>query len=688
MLVTERFKLNPLTQAALQREDPQFGFGLLGAATYYRTYSRIKPDGSQEGWADTVIRVVEGALSILKTHRAKNNLSWDEMDMQSLATKFAANIFEFKFLPPGRGLWVGGTEHVYNSGSMAHNNCAFVSVKKLSHDASWCMNALMLGVGVGYDTYRGTINLKEPAQFTTEIYTIPDSRQGWVTSVEKLIQSYELGKGEIKFDYSKIRPKGSPIKGFGGIASGPKPLQELHESLRVVLSKRARKEISSVRCISDTINLIARCVVSGNVRRSALIALGRPDDDEFLNLKNWNLPENKERCDFQTGWAHTANNSVVLESAEDFDYLPKIAPLVSINAEPGVLNLMSVQKYARRGEKKRDRAIGVNPCGEIALEDKELCNLVEVFPTRCRKENEFFEALNLATRFASIVSLLETESDENNEVVERNRRIGVSISGIVDWLTALPRKSDFVRLMNEGYEIVKETNARHAIDNKVPASVRLTTVKPSGTISLLAGVSAGMHHPIFRRYIRRMKVDSASPLVEILTDAGVPYEPDNADPKNTYIFEFPVEQKNIKAQDEVSLQEHGMRLMTISRFWADNAASNTSTFKATLYEDSEGNEVSEFMHPDDARQRGYKVKERGEEESIEAFLTYLIPEVKSVSMSPTSQSRMVFPQSPYESITVAKLEQRQALLKPVDWSKFGGSDGQDNRFCSNDSCEI
>jgi hypothetical protein len=185
-----------------------------------------------------------------------------------------------------------------------------------------------------------------------------------------------------------------------------------------------------------------------------------------------------------------------------------------------------------------------------------------------------------------------------------------------------------------------------------------------------------------------MKVDSASPLVEILTDAGVPYEPDNADPKNTYIFEFPVEQKNIKAQDEVSLQEHGMRLMTISRFWADNAASNTSTFKATLYEDSEGNEVSEFMHPDDARQRGYKVKERGEEESIEAFLTYLIPEVKSVSMSPTSQSRMVFPQSPYESITVAKLEQRQALLKPVDWSKFGGSDGQDNRFCSNDSCEI
>ena len=104
MLVTERFTLNPLTQSALRRREPQFGFGLLGAATYYRTYSRIKPDGSQEGWADTVIRTVEGVMSILKTHRAKNRLSWNESDMQGLATKMAMYIFEFKFLPPGRGL--------------------------------------------------------------------------------------------------------------------------------------------------------------------------------------------------------------------------------------------------------------------------------------------------------------------------------------------------------------------------------------------------------------------------------------------------------------------------------------------------------------------------------------------------------------------------------------------------------
>lgn len=326
--------------------------------------------------------------------------------------------------------------------------------------------------------------------------------------------------------------------------------------------------------------------------------------------------------------------------------------------------------------------------GEIALEDKELCNLVEVFPTRCKTEREYFRALELATMFASMVSLLETGSDETNEVIERNRRIGVSISGIVDWLAELKNKSDFIRLMNEGYDVVKATNIKHAIDNNVPASIRLTTVKPSGTISLLAGVSPGMHHAIFRRYIRRTKVDANSPLVDILTEAGIPSEPDSREPDTTLLFEFPVEVKNVRAQDEVSLHEHGMRLLTIGRFWADNAASNTSTFKATLYEDENGEEVNEFMHPDEAKEKGYKVKVKGEEDSIESFLTYLLPDAKSVSMSPTSQSRTVYPQSPYEAITIAEYNRRMSMVKEADWSKFQGSDGESERFCSNDSCLI
>src|SRR5687768_15417992 len=228
MLVTERFSLNPLGKASIRRQTPEFGFGLLGAAVYFRTYSRLKKDGTQEGWADTVIRVVEGTMSILKTHRAKNNLSWNEDDMQRLAMQMATYIYEFKFLPPGRSLWVNGTEHLYKNGSMALNNCAFCSIKKLSTDAAWCMNALMLGVGVGYDTYRGTINLKLPDSQNLIVYTIPDSREGWVESVKLLIASYEHGSRYVEFNYSHIRGKGSPIKGFGGIASGPAPLEELH----------------------------------------------------------------------------------------------------------------------------------------------------------------------------------------------------------------------------------------------------------------------------------------------------------------------------------------------------------------------------------------------------------------------------------------------------------------------------
>ena len=243
---------------------------------------------------------------------------------------------------------------------MALNNCAFASVRKLSKDAAWIMDALMMGVGVGFDTFRSEIQLQWPRE-EKEVYVIPDTREGWVESVRKLIASYEEGTNTVEFDYTLIRPSGVPIKGFGGVASGPEPLRELHQKIREFCESRIREESSSVRLVADTINSIARCVVAGNVRRSALIALGRPNDTEFLNLKDWRLPENQERMHFQTGWGHTSNNSVVLESADDFDYLPEVANRVGLNGEPGVLNLMNVQKYGRMGQKKPDLAIGINP---------------------------------------------------------------------------------------------------------------------------------------------------------------------------------------------------------------------------------------------------------------------------------------------------------------------------------------
>lgn len=682
MIVVERFYLNPLTKRSLRQRKEKFGYGLLGLATYYRTYSRIKPDGSQERWADTVIRCVEGGLSIRKNHYLMNGLRWDEDYWQSVAIRMANAIFDIRMLPPGRGLWIQGTDIVYERGSMALNNCAFTSVTKLSRDAAWTMDALMLGVGVGFDTHRSDVSLRRPRDEKI-VYVIPDTREGWVDATRRLIASYEEGTETVDFDYSLVRPAGEPIRGFGGVASGPEPLRKLHDRLRLLLNDRANGTISSVRCITDCINLIAKCVVAGNVRRSALIALGRPDDTEFLDIKDWRKPENFDRMHFETGWGHTSNNSVVLESAEDFDYLPDVASRVGLSGEPGILNLMNVQKYGRIGDKSNDDAIGINPCGEIPLEDKELCNLVEVFPTRCRTEKDFLEAIELATIYASSVSLLRTHSEETNAIVAKNRRIGVSISGIPDWMASVERKSDIVRLLNAGYDLVKVTNKRLAIEAGVPPSVRLTTVKPSGTISLLAGVSPGMHHPIFQTYIRRVKFGIHSPVVPLMEEAGVPYEPDVTDPENTYSFEFPIHMKGVRAQNQVSLAEHGLRLILMSRFWTDNAASNTSNFRGSLYENDTG-----VLVPYDADHPKRPMVKKGEEEEIESWLTMVIPHVKSSSMLPYYNGSMTHRQMPYEEISYDEFEARRDRISDIDWTRFEGSDGMDSRYCEGDQCLI
>jgi ribonucleoside-triphosphate reductase len=682
MIVTERVELNPLITRGLRNRKERFGYGLLGLATYYRTYSRMKPNGQQERWADTVIRSVEGALSIRKTHLRQNGLHWNEEYWQSVGARMADAIFEIRMLPPGRGLWAQGTDYVYERGSMALNNCGFTSVTKLSRDAAWVMDALMMGVGVGFDTHRADINLQPPRD-EKFVYQIPDSREGWVEATRLLIASYEEGTNTIEFDYSLVRPAGEPIRGFGGVASGPEPLISMHHDLRRFLGQRVDGKISSVRLVADTINRIATCVVAGNVRRSALIALGRADDAEFLNLKDWRRPENAERMHYQTGWGHTSNNSVILESADDFDYLPEIASRVGLNGEPGVFNLMNVQKYGRMGHKKPDLAIGINPCGEIPLESKELCNLVEVFPTRCRTEAEFKDAIELATIYASSVALLRTHDADTNQVIAKNRRIGVSISGIPDWMASVHKKSDIVRLMNEGYDIVERVNLQLAIEAGVPPSVRLTTVKPSGTISLLAGVSPGMHHPIFQTYVRRVRIGVHSPVIPLLIEAGVPYEPSDSDPTNTLIFEFPIHMKNVRAQDQVSLSEHGLRLILISRFWADNAASNTSNYRGSLYADE-----NDKLVPYDADFPKRKLVHKGEEEEIETWLSYVIPHVKSSSMLPFYNGNAPYRQAPYEQIPYSEFETRRDAIKDIDWRKFEGSDGQDSRYCENDRCEI
>ena len=710
----DRFYLPFNFKTELRSRPEEFGFGLLGAATYYRTYSRLKSDGTQERWADTVIRVVEGVMSIRKWWYLSNNITWDDEKWKQSAMQMATSIHKMEMMPPGRGLWAAGTDWMYEKGSAALYNCAYTESKTLSEDAAWTMDMLMCGVGVGFSTrFFGDQTYHKPLKNAVITYEIPDSREGWVESIRMLIESYEKkGSPKVEFDYSLIRPVGSPIRGFGGTASGHLPLKKLHRQLRLFLNRYVEGVISSTVLVANVMNAIGGCVVAGNVRRSAEIALGDPDDNDFVNLKNyghaeylyecaehgefhyhwrkWETPTptvNCPECDEKApavmgeyghestyikgpanarkriGWM--SNNSVVLDDYSDFNTAvdQDIIDNIRENGEPGYFNLKNIQKYGRYGEKSPDNATGANPCSEIPLEDAEVCNLVEVFPSRCVDESGkfspevFYNAVQLATLYASTISLLPTHSDRTNAVVERNRRIGVSLSGIAKWVTDTSW-TECITWMDNGYKLVRQSNKKWNREAGVVDSIRVTTVKPSGTISLLAGVPAGMHLPPYSRYIRRVRVGQNTPIVPILQEAGVPYENDVVS-ENTFVFEFPVDLGKVKGQKDVSMWEKAQTVVLLQKFWADNMVSNTIDFDP------------------------YK-----EGEHLASLITHTLPFIKSMSLMPSYDYSKTYAQIPEEQITLEEVNRRKKEIKPINWNSFGGSDGQDSKFCSNDSCEV
>ena len=289
-----KFHLRKEFKEDLQSRPVEWGYGGLSAFTYYRTYARKKDNGKLETWQECIVRVIEGMFSILKTHSITSGHSWDEKRAHKLAEEAADRLFQFKWTPPGRGLWMMGTPFVYEKGGAALNNCGFVSTEnidaELSKPFAFLMDMSMVGVGVGFDTKgAGKIAAIEP-QGSPELVIVEDSREGWVELISCLIDSYlEEGSAPVEPDTSLVRAYGEPIVGFGGVASGPEPLVQGFYAIRDILRARARSEnplLTSVD-ITDIMNIIGKIVVAGNVRRTAEIAFGEPDDEDFANMKNW-----------------------------------------------------------------------------------------------------------------------------------------------------------------------------------------------------------------------------------------------------------------------------------------------------------------------------------------------------------------------------------------------------------------
>lgn len=362
--VNERFHLSKLSKIKLYSLSPKFG-SVFGEAVYYRTYSRIKEGGGQEKWADTVIRVIEGVMSIHKDYYIKHFLEWNDNSWQLFASEMAEYMFHMRFLPAGRGLWAMGTDQAYTRGAAALYNCSASRTFNLCEDAAWVMDMLMNGCGTGIKVDDWDGKAFPPDKEQGYKYVIPDSREGWVSSLYKLINAYVPSKnGDTAsypyFDFSKIRPAGQQLKTFGGISSGPDPLINLLTNIENVLDRHVSGNISALRTCADIMNFIGCCVVAGNVRRSSEVLLcgaESPEYDTFVNLKNYEM--NPERCNF----GYMSNNSIILSESDHFnEKLPDIAKRILDNGEPGFLNLINLQKFGRYGELMHDDATLVNPC--------------------------------------------------------------------------------------------------------------------------------------------------------------------------------------------------------------------------------------------------------------------------------------------------------------------------------------
>lgn len=716
MLVRERFVLNRGTTEQILGLKPEFGYNGFGEAVFYRTYSRVKKDGGQETWNDVVVRVINGVISIRKDHYIRNGLTWDEIFWQDYAGKMALSLFYMEWMPPGRGLWSMGTDFVYERGSMSLYNCAYTEIHDdIPEACAWIMDCLMNGVGVGFGPCRndGIRMYPSAGRETRGVVIIPDSREGWVESVRDLLSCFLDKNARFPiFDYSQIRKKGLPIRGFGGLASGPEPLIRLHEQLMTVCNSYAHGDIDSVRMKTDIANMIGCCVIAGNVRRSAELACAPISDPTLLNLKDYTRYPEREAY----GWM--SNNSVILEKPDDFEYLGEIAQRVIKNGEPGYINSMNLP-FGRLGKDdkvREDKAVGFNPCGEIPLESRETCNLVETLPTMCDTIDDWYKACEYATVYASTVSLLPTNQPSTNKIIARNRRIGVSIIDITGWIHERGVHK-VIRWLRQGYQIVRSTNRWTNGEAGVPEAIRVTTVKPGGTTPKLPGKTPGMSFPNFHHTLRTMRVQQDSPIFEIFHEAGYRHEPDVVS-ANTEVFEFPVLQGPARHAGQVSLWEQAMLLVMLQREWADNAVSNTLNFRpkwrlideiseGKMYEDDDcyivhnvyGEqksypltdlikfEVKPPKYGEPEKLQIYEYDEGHEEDIIENVLSAIAPMTKSVSLLPhTAQG--VYPQMPEQGITQDEYERRLAQIKPIDWSGFRNSDGIDEKFCDGDNCTL
>jgi hypothetical protein len=543
--------------------------------TYKRTYSRpIEELGRNEEFPETIDRILNACKTQL--HVGFSPLEEERLREYMLGLKCSV---------AGRFLWQLGTTTVDRLGLASLQNCAFTVVDHPVRPFCWAMDMLALGSGVGYNIQKHHVD-KLPAVRTwfkppTRVddggadFIIPDSREGWVKFLGKTLKAAFLSErpenGTFTYSTQAIRGKGEPIKGFGGVASGPTELVWGIDEISKILLRKAGKQIKPIDAL-DIMNIIGFIIVAGNVRRSAQLAIGDPDDVEYLLAKRWDLGTLPK-------WRAMSNNSVACNDIGDLH--ERFWDGYEGKGEPyGLINLELSRAVGRLGDYDYGdpRVEGYNPCAEQSLEDKETCCLSEIYLPMIGSLGEFLDILELSYRINKHSLMLPCHNKDTEAVVHRNMRMGIGITGV---LQATPEQLDWLDI---GYKHIREYDQKYSAIRRFNESIKLTTIKPSGTLSLLPGVTPGCHPGYARYMIRRITIATEHPLVQVCRDNG--YNMDyklNIDGTEDYgsmVVEFPFSypEGTTLAKDMTALDQLNL-IKRLQTEWSDNSVSCTVYYK-------------------------------------------------------------------------------------------------------------
>jgi ribonucleoside-triphosphate reductase len=622
-------------------------WGPVGYVTYKRTYSRPTKNGKTEEWHDTIDRVVDAC-------RTQLEVGFTKTEEDSLR-RIMANL---KGTVAGRFLWQLGTKTVDKLGLPSLQNCAFVVCDEPIRPFTWAFEMLMLGSGVGFNIQREHVYqipkvLKKVKVERMDVndadFIVPDSREGWVELMRRVLEaSFVTGQG---FTYAchLIRSKGSPIKGFGGVASGPQDLVWGIGEINNILNNRAGKRLRSIDCL-DIMNIIGRIVVAGNVRRSAQIALGDYDDFDFLRAKRWDLGN-------IPNWRAMSNNSVI---CDDTTKLPEeFWEGYKGNGEPyGLINLDASRRMGRVGETQYPdpEVMGFNPCAEQSLANYETCCLAEIYLPNIESYEELLEVARVLYRINKHSLSIKCAIKETEDIVHKNMRMGIGVTG---YLQATDEQRSW---LSDCYTYLRAYDAEYSKQKGFNPSIKLTTVKPSGTLSLLAGVTSGAHPAYSQYYIRRIRMSSDSPIVNVCRKHGYPVEFqrnfDGTEDHSTAIVSFPCKfpKHTILANDMTAVDQLEV-IKKLQTEWSDNAVS------VTIY---------------------YRKHELDE---IKQWLSENYVNVKSVSF--LLHNDHGFDQAPLEEITEDKYLELSASVTPIaSFDDTINLDDMDIADCEGGACPV